>query len=199
MIKSSHTATSQLRALVAASVLLVAAGAAQAVAGPSFVDVDISGWQATAGFGEAGNSETFLQLGSGQQITGFDYFDLRFISQGASYRSEFVLSVNNSTANGYMDWAPSNQLSPGSEGPISGAWGGPDGDGIGAPFNLDDGPGTVWVAVYDTLDDDVVDAVVATGTLRIYYAAAVPEPSTYGLMALGLLGVAGVARRRQGR
>ena len=132
-------------------------------------------------------------------ITGFEYLDLTFTSRGASFRSEFVLSVNDSTATGYLDWSPSDEASPGSVGPLSGAWGGAQGAGVGAPFALNDDQGTVWVTVYESIDDDGLDAVVASGTLRVHFTPAVPEPSTYGLMAVGLLGVAVAARRRQRR
>ena len=199
MIKTPRTVTSHLCTWAAATTLLGFFGAAQAIVATSFVDIDLSGWQATAAFGEAGNSELTLQLGTGLQITGYDYLDLRFTSQGASFRSEFTLSINDSTATGYMDWAPSDQLSPGSVGPVSGAWGSAQGAGIGAPFALNDNQGTLWVTVYEGLDDDGVDAVVGAGTLRVYFVPVVPEPSTYALMAVGLLGVAAATRRRQGR
>jgi hypothetical protein len=53
--------------------------------------------------------------------------------------------------------------------------------------------------VYDYFNDTGRDALVNAGTLTIFYAP-IPEPGTYGLMALGLLGVAAAAaRRRQSR
>jgi hypothetical protein len=66
----------------------------------------------------------------------------------------------------------------------------------GAPFTtLADGQ--IWVTVYETWVDDGVNAQVSAGTLTVFYQP-VPEPATYGLMALGLLAVGGAARRRRG-
>ena len=129
LIRTSHTVTLHRHTLAAATALLGFVGAAQAIAATSFVEIDLSGWQATAAFSEAGNSELTLLLGTGLQITGYDYLDLRFTSQGASFRSEFTLSVNDSTATGYMNWAPSDLLAPGGVGPLSGAWSGTQGAG----------------------------------------------------------------------
>ena len=57
----------------------------------------------------------------------------------------------------------------------------------------------MWVTVYELFTDSGVNAQVGAGTLRIYYdsATVVPEPATYGMMGLGLLGVLGAARRRR--
>jgi len=43
----------------------------------------------------------------------------------------------------------------------------------------------------------VRDAVIASGTMRVYLASPIPEPGTYGMMALGLLAVGAVMRKRQ--
>ena len=82
-------------------------------------------------------------------------------------------------------------------GAFGGAVGAPGPFGAGAPFTAADG--VVWVTVYESFNDagNARDALITAGTLRIYTSAPIPEPSTYALMALGLAGIALVARRRR--
>lgn len=164
---------------------------------PSFVDVNITGFQSFGDFGVAGNSEVFLNIGAGSTVTGWDYQNLSFTTSNGSYLSEFVISVNNTDGSAYFDAAPSDVNASGTFGPASGTWDTAAGGSAGAPFVSADG--TVWVTVYELFTDAGLNANVDSGTLRIYYdsAAVIPEPATYGLMGLGLLAVLGAARRRR--
>lgn len=100
-------------------------------------------------------------------------------------------------------------------------------DGVGVAFNAGDGDdlagtrsyagsgsllaagfgfsvladGKLYLEFYETWDDVVgsIDSVYQSGSLTLSAVAAVPEPSAYGLMGLGLLGVAVAARRRSAR
>lgn len=163
-------------------------------ANASFQTVNLAGWEAVGGFGDPSNTEAFFNIGAGSQVLGFEWSGLTFTAEGVSYQAEFVISVNNAAGSEFMDAAPADGLDfPGIFGPASGTWG-VDGLSIGAPFTVADG--VLWVTVYDYFDDDGRDALVNGGTLTIFYAP-IPEPGTYGLMALGLLGVAAVARRRR--
>ena len=64
------------------------------------------------------------------------------------------------------------------------------------------GADNLWITVYETVDDPfgdtglLVDATVTAGTLTVTYTSPIPEPAGYGLMGLGLLGLAVAARRR---
>lgn len=189
---------------------LTTAPIATAALGADFIDIDISGWRTFGGFGRAGNSSALVDVGAGTVVTGFDWINLSFTASGASTPIEFTLSVNRnipppSDTEGFIDWSPStSNLAAGSYGPGSGSWGGgvgvPGNFGAGAAFAVDDG--LMFVTVYESFDDPfgdtglVLDATVATGTLRVFLAP-IPEPGTYGLMALGLLAVGAAVRKRQ--
>jgi hypothetical protein len=90
-------------------------------------------------------------------------------------------------------------------GPGNGSWNGAAGAagpfGAGGEFTVGD-DGQIWVTVYEGFDDPfgdtgaVLDTTITAGTLRVYVSA-VPEPGTYGMMALGLLAVGAVMRKRQ--
>jgi len=69
--------------------------------------------------------------------------------------------------------------------------------GLGLNFNVG-ADGILRIEFFEDFDDDTVnpDGRWVSGNLTIEVAGVIPEPSTYGLMALGLLGVAGAVRRR---
>jgi PEP-CTERM motif len=172
--------------------------------GSSSIDINLAGWQSFGGFGRPTNSQVFLDVGAGSVITGFQYIGLSYNTENGSWLSELTLSVNNTDGSAFFDWAPSTTDSSGSFGPESGAWGGLTGGpgpfGAGGEFTVADG--TLWITVYEGFDDPfgdtglLADATITAGTLRVFLAP-VPEPGTYGMMALGLLAVGAVMRKRQ--
>lgn len=158
------------------------------------VDIDLTGWESHGSFSNPNNSSAWVDVGAGSQVLGFAYLDLVFTTYNGSWMSEFVLSVENDGgwANGYFDLSPSDLGAAGTFGPASAAWS--EFSDFGGPFTTD--TGMIKVLVWETFDDAGLDALVEGGTLRIFYQP-IPEPSTYGLMALGLTGLACWVRRRK--
>ena len=163
--------------------------------------VDVSGWETFAGFGNILNTAAFYEFAPGTEIFGVDYNGITFTTANGSWGSELVLLVNDSLGNVFLDWSADTTEEAGTFGPLSGSWNGPScgpgPDTEGGPFSLS-GDGILWVTVYESINDGgaAIDATIASGTLTIYTSAApIPGPATYGLMGLGLLGVAVSARR----
>ena len=192
----------------AATAALLATASVSARA--DFIDVDLTGWETYGDFfAVATNTNVFRSIGAGSEVTGSDYSNLSFTTSNGSWLQEFTISVNNSDASEWLDWAPSLVDDEGTFGPGSGSWGGLSGGpgiafGEGAPFITADGD--LFITVYESFDDPIsgddgllLDATVTSGNLRIFYtpAAVVPEASTYAMMLIGLAGLGAVARRRK--
>lgn len=182
----------KLFGVVAASVA-IALSAASARA--DFIDIDISGWQTFTGFGSPANTEVFIDIGAGSQVTSIEYFGVTFEALSPSWGSEFTMSVNNSDGSEFFDWSPSTDDTPGNYGPFSGVFGSAPGTGFGGTFTVADG--TLWVTVYESFDDGgaaVQDAQVSAGTIRVNFTA-IPEPGSFALLGLAGLALVGFRRR----
>jgi hypothetical protein len=174
---------------------------------PGFIDINLAGWETWGGFRATRNSTVTFNIGAGTVITGFSFTGLSFDSFGTSWRNEFTVSVNATNGNpdlDFMDWGPSSLEGAGAAGPLTGAWGSAVGGagpfGAGRAFTAADGE--IFITVYEAFDDPfgdtglVRDALVSAGTLRVFLAP-IPEPGTYGMMALGLLAIGATLRKRQ--
>lgn len=173
-------------AALAAAVFAVSSAAAQTAT----VDVNLAGWQAEAGFGNPLNTRTTITLdrtGLGAlplEVIAIDYIGLEFEALGESWRSEFVLSVND-FVDGDLFWDARPAVGVNSPGVFSGSGTFPiPGLFASGPFEVSAGD-QLLIEVYDTFNDPGTDAVVRTGTLRITYQA-IPEPAALGLLAGGL-------------
>ncbi|MEM6472492.1 MAG: PEP-CTERM sorting domain-containing protein [Planctomycetota bacterium] len=167
------------------------------------IEIDLAGWETFGDFTNPNNTSITLDLLPNGQIVSVEWIDLEFTTEGGSWQSEFVFSVNDSANTGaagtFWDFAPAPGVDFEGTYSGSGSFNDVDSEFGSGPFTLlPDGQVTVFI--YETFDDpdgtgiDVRDALVTQGTLRI---TAVPEPSS--LAFLGCMAGGVVWRRRRNR
>jgi len=159
-----------------------------ALAAPAWadtLDIDLTGWQTAGRWDHALNSDAFVDIGPGSALTSAEWIDLEINSQGVSWLSDFIISLNDSAITQWWDSTVSDTDGGGTY-TGSGSFPGPNFDG--GPFSvLDDG--LVYIQVYESFDDngEGLDTIVTTGTLRLHFTP-IPEPAALaGLGAAGLL------------
>jgi PEP-CTERM motif len=170
-------------------------GGAPVVAGSlSDTVINVAGITSIGEEGAPGNSVLTFNVGAGASVIGIGWdvnvsaFDPSWLSEltvgfGSSSVSELVLAV------GAGDDGPGLNAAYTSEGVV---------DLVGLGFNFNVGAdGVLRVEFFEGFDDASVspDGIWNSGALTIQVAA-IPEPATYGMMALGLLAVGGLARRK---
>jgi uncharacterized protein (TIGR03382 family) len=157
-------------------------------------EVDLANWKAEDGFGDLGNTSSFMEFPVGAVITGVEWLDLSYVSPSNSGLSELVLSVNElgRPAGGFWDARPfaAGNFS-GAYGPASGAF---DADTTYLGGSFTSTSGVLVVTVYDIFNDSPpdTDQLIRSGTLRITWE--IPAPGAAMLGAMG--GLVALRRRR---
>ncbi len=166
---------------------------ALAPAATSTVVIDVTGRRSFDGRGAAINDLVDLNIGAGAEVIGIGW-DVTLTGIDPSYQSEIAVGFG-SSVQGFVNLRPGiAATSPGTGAFSSG--GVLDLIAPGLNFSVGD-DGVLRLEFFETFDDAAgeLDGTWDSGTITLQLAAVVPEPTTYGMMALGLLGVAAAARR----
>jgi len=162
---------------------------------PFSVVFDVSRIFSNDGFGSPINEVYVLDVGAFSTITGVSW-DVTIHASSPSWLSEATVDFTDSgNMGGVVLNVGFGENMPGTESYSSG--GIVDLVILGLNFNVG-ADGLLRLEFSESFDDyaDDWDALWQSGSLT-FEVSPIPEPSTYGLMALGLLGVAAAARRRK--
>lgn len=157
--------------------------------------VNVAGISSFGELGDAGNTVINLNVGANAEITGIGW-DVIVSAFDPSWLSELTVSFESSDQAAGVFLNVSADDLPGLNAAYS-SGGVVDLIGLGLNFAVG-ADGILRIEFFEGFDDASVspDGLWNSGTLTIQ-TSVVPEPGTYGLMALGLLGVVGAARRRR--
>lgn len=158
------------------------------------VTFDVSGIFSNEPLGNALNEVFPIAVGANSTVVGVGW-DVTLFADSPSWLSEMVVGMG-SSSQGFLN------LTPGVGDDFSGTATYSSGgivDLVGLNLSFQVGPdGVLRLEFFEAFNDFAGDwdGKWESGTLS-FAIAQVPEPSTYGLMALGLLGVGAMVRRRR--
>lgn len=172
------------------------AGGGLAPASTSLYTLDVSGIFSVDPEGDPLNEIRELQIGGSSRVVGIGW-DVTLFADAPSWLSEMVVSFGASSGFASIYLTPGvGDNFPGTMSYSSG--GVVDLVGLGLDFGVG-ADGKLRMEFFEDFDDfaNDWDGIWQSGTLTLQVAA-IPEPATYGMMAVGLLGVGALARRRRG-
>lgn len=156
--------------------------------------VNVAGIKSYDLFGEAGNTVIELNLGALAQVTSITW-NVNFTAFDPSWLADMEVHFSPSSGNDGVVFTPSITEEGGSEHSEGSA----SLVDLGLDFKVGaDGKLRIEFSEnYKDLNPGEADGQWDSGSFTIGYVSAVPEPSSYAMMLLGLVAVGAIARRRQ--
>ena len=156
--------------------------------------INVTGITSVAVAGAAGNTVLSFNVGAGSSVVGIGW-DVNNTATSPSWLSEMAVGFRNTDNTGGVNLTVGvGDDMPGTAAYSSG--GILDLIGLGLSFTAN-ANGLVRVEFYESFNDSEVnpDGIWNSGSLTLRVVP-VPEPATYGMMALGLLAMGAFVRRR---
>jgi len=157
--------------------------------------INVAGITSVAAAGGVGNTVLSFNVGAGSSIVGIGW-DVNITANTPSWLSEMAVGFRNTDNTGGVNLT----VGVGADMPGTAAYssgGVLDLIGLGLSFTAN-ANGLVRVEFYESFNDPEVnpDGIWNSGSMTLQVVP-VPEPATYGMMALGLLAVGTFVRRRK--
>ena len=156
--------------------------------------INVTGITSVAVAGTAGNTVLSFNVGAGSSVVGIGW-DVNNTATSPSWLSEMAVGFRNTDNTGGVNLTVGQgDAMPGTSSYSSG--GVLDLIGLGLSFTAN-ANGLVRVEFYESFNDPEInpDGIWNSGSLTLRVVP-VPEPATYGMMALGLLAIGAFVRRR---